>query len=75
MDASKIESLKSLPPLIMTSVDHHIAAAERHEEAAEYHRLAAAHYTYGEYQQANEQALLARSAGQKAEEHCLLALE
>ena len=30
----------ALPPLILTSVDYHIAAAESHEEAAEAHRQA-----------------------------------
>jgi len=63
------------PPLIMTSVDHHVAAAEHHEEAAESHRQAAAHYSYGDYQQANEQARLAKGQGRQAEKHCALAME
>ena len=67
--------LKTLPLQIMTSVDHHRAAAEHLEEAAEYHRLAASHYTYGDYQQANENALLAKGLARRAEEHCLLAME
>jgi uncharacterized protein YbjT (DUF2867 family) len=62
-------------PVVMTSADHHVAAAERHEEAAESHRQAAAHYTYGDYQQANEQARLAKGYGEQAEEHCTLAME
>ena len=62
-------------PLIMTSVDHHVAAAEHHEEAAESHRQAAAHYTYGDYQQANEHARLAKSYGERAEEYCIRAME
>jgi hypothetical protein len=64
-----------LPPLVMTSVDHHIAAAEHHEEAAESHRQAASHYTYGDYQQANEHARLARDYGKRAEEHCEIAMK
>ena len=49
-----------LSPLVMTSMDHHVAAAEHHEEAAESHRKAAALYAYGDYQQANEHAQLAK---------------
>ena len=64
-----------LPPLVLTSVDYHTAAANRHEEAAEAHRQAVAHYTYGDFQQANEQARLARTYGQQAIEQCSLAME
>jgi len=67
--------IETQPAVVMTSVDHHVAAAEHHEEAAESHRQAAAHFTYGDYQQANEKAQLAKSYGQKAEEHCLRAME
>jgi hypothetical protein len=63
------------PSLVMTSVDHHEAAAKHHDEAAESHRNAAAHYAYGDYQQANEQARLARDFGKQAEEHCSRAME
>jgi hypothetical protein len=62
-------------PLIRTSADHHVAAAELHEEAAGAHRLAAAHYIYGDYQQANEQARLAKGYGRQAENYCGLATE
>ena len=61
--------------LVMTSADHHVAAAEHHEEAAESHRMAASHYAYGDYQQANEQARLAKDYGKQAEERCILAME
>jgi len=59
----------------MTSADHHVLAAEHHEDAANLHRKAAAHYTYGDYQQANEHALLAKGYGLQAEEHCTRAME
>lgn len=59
----------------VTNTDHHVAAAERHEEAAESHRNAAAYYNYGDYQQANEQALLAEGYGKLAEAHCALAIK
>ena len=65
----------ALPPLILTSVDYHIAAAESHEEAAEAHRQAAAAYMYGDFQQANEKARLARQYGMQASEQCALAME
>jgi hypothetical protein len=68
-------SVEKPSQLIMTSVGHHVAAAERHDEAAESHRQAAAHYTYGDYQQANEQARLAKGFGERAEEHCSRAME
>ncbi len=61
--------------LIMTCADHHVAAAEHHEEAAEFHRNAAAHYVYGDYQQANENARLAKDYGQQAEQCCALAMK
>ena len=60
---------------IMTNMDHHVAAAGHHEDAAESHRKAAALYAYGDHQQANEHALLAKSYGQQAEECCVLAME
>ena len=63
------------PPLVMTSVDHHIAAAEHHEEAAESHRQAASHYTYGDYQKANEHARMAKDCGRRADEYCAMAME
>ncbi len=62
-------------PLVLTSIDHHVAAAELHEDAAESHRSAAAHYSYGDYQQANEQARLAKDYGLKAVEHCQQAMK
>jgi len=60
---------------ILTSADHHVAAAECHEEAALSHRQAAAYYSYGDYQQANEQARLARGCGRQAENYCALAMD
>jgi hypothetical protein len=56
-------------------MDHHVAAANYHEEAAESHRKAAALYAYGDYQQATEHAQLAKTYGQQAEESCALAME
>lgn len=64
-----------MPPLILTSVDYHKAAAKYHEDAAEAHQQAAAHYTYGDYQRAIEQARLAREYGFQAVEQCSLAME
>jgi uncharacterized protein Yka (UPF0111/DUF47 family) len=64
-----------LSPLVMTSMDHHVAAAEHHEEAAESHRKAAALYAYGDYQQANEHAQLAKGYSQQAEECRVLAMD
>lgn len=61
--------------LVMTSVDHHVAAAENHEEAALSHRKAAAHYMYGDYQQAINESDLAKNYGKQAAEHCNLAME
>jgi hypothetical protein len=49
---------------------HHAAAAEQHEEAAESYRQAAAHYTYGDYQQGNEYVRLAKVYADRAEEYC-----
>lgn len=66
---------QTLSSPVMTSADHHVAAAEYHEEAAESHRNAAAHYVYGDYQKANENARLAKGYGQQAEECCALAME
>jgi len=68
-------SQQTQSPLVMTSMDHHVAAAEHHEEAAESHRKAAALYAYGDYQQAAEHARLAKGHGQQAEECCALAME
>lgn len=68
-------SAQTQSPLVMTSVDHHTAAAEHHEKAAESHRNAAAHYAYGDYQQANEQARLAEGYGERAQECCVLAMQ
>ena len=62
-------------PLVMTCMDHHVAAANYHEEADESHRKAAALYAYGDYQQATEHAQLAKTYGQQAEESCALAME
>jgi len=62
-------------PSVMTSMDHHVAAAEHHEEAADCHRKAAAHFTYGDYQQAHEHAQLAKSFSQQAEECRVLAMD
>ncbi len=56
-------------------MDHHVAAAEYHEEAAESHRLAAAYYAYGYYQQTNEKARLAQDRGKQADERCVQAME
>ena len=44
----------------MTSIDHHVAAAEHHEEAAESYRKAAAFHAYGDCQQASEHARLGK---------------
>jgi len=67
---------KSMPSQpVMTSMDHHVAAAEHHEEAAEAHRKAAALYAYGDYQQSNEHAALAKGYGQQAEECRVLAMD
>jgi hypothetical protein len=65
----------ALPALIVTSVDYHKAAADRHEEAAEAHRQAASSYMYGDFQQANAHARLARAYGTQALEQCSLAME
>jgi hypothetical protein len=68
-------SQQTQSPFVMTSMDHHVAAAGYHEEAAESHRKAAALYAYGDYQQANEHALLAKGHGERAGECCALAME
>ena len=65
----------SLPPLVTQSIYQHEAAAQHHEEAAEFHRQAAAHYMYGDYQQANEHARSARAQGIQAEICCAQAME
>jgi len=60
---------------VMTSADHHTAAAEQHAEAAESHRNAAAHYVYGDFQQASEYAKLAENYGNEAQQSCKRAME
>lgn len=62
-------------PIVKTNMEHHISAAEFHEEAAESHRQAAALYAYGDYDQSNHHAQLARGYGRQAEESCQLAME
>ncbi len=64
-----------LPFQMLTSVDHHKAAAEHLEEAAAHHRLAAVYYTLGDYDQAEENARIARYFSCKAQEHSLMATE
>jgi len=59
---------------VMTSADHHAAAAEKHEEAAESHRNAAANYAYGDFQKASEHAMLAKDHGDQAYVSCMRAI-
>ena len=67
--------LQRIPYPVLTASDYHESAAEHHDEAAELHRQAAAQYAYGDYQQANEHALLAKGHGERAGECCALAME
>ena len=64
----------TVSPLVTTSMNHHVAAAEHHEAAAESHRRAAELYASGEYQQANEHARRAKQCGLHAVEACALAM-
>jgi hypothetical protein len=52
--------------IIMTCADYHVSAAEHHEDAAESHRNAAVYYACGNYQEAYEQAQLAKDCGDLA---------
>jgi len=67
--------MKVMEQTVMTSADHHEAAANYHDEAAESHRNAAAYYAYGDYQQAIAEARRAKNHGAQAEEHCSEAMK
>ena len=54
---------------ILTSTEHHAAAAEHHELAAVHHRQASKHYDEKDFARAAHQATLARGHTQHAVHH------
>ena len=62
-------------PFVKTSAENHEIAAGHYAEAAKAYHLAAAHFDYGDYQQANDHASSGKNHIRQGDRHCVLAAQ